>query len=588
MSTNTYSRRKQTKIGNKLAAKRELQTPAIVKLANIEDKLTGDSYEVFGFRKTLGRRGTLKIERDKARDKNALLSALLRKNAILPADQNAAHALIDKAIQSDPQRHRLHVKHLGWLPGGKGFALKRGVIGSAGRRLELRPPIWVNARQVGDLQIKGTLEDWQRHVVGPSRYSDLLIFLLASAFAGPLLRFSGLQNFGTNIVGPSKIGKTTGLLVAASVIGIGTERQLPNWNATSSAFMETALGFNDLFSPVNEVGLLAGKKSDAYGPIRERIYIFSEGRDKARLSSSSAAAAWTASMFRGIFISTSEHSFNAYAAYSGETRSDGEYARCMDVPAKRRGHTTIFNRYPKTVEPADRQAWARALLAKLRHNCARFHGSALVPFIKWLIEHDQEVRRRYPIYIKEFMRNVDELNLDGALEHAGRNFAHVYASGCIARRAGVLPLSDRIILRAVLSCFKAAVADIHGYTNTLGRGREALKAKLLSGKIGPGKRDVEMDPKRIPGYYNRTDEDRLQFTIYAKAFRGWFSNRAQAIAVLLWLDDEGLLIRGNKRGAPSLKSTGWAEHSPRWPGGKVVKSIQFWAPFGLDSSSKFR
>ncbi len=79
-----------------------------------------------------------------------------------------------------------------------------------------------------------------------------------------------------------KIGKTTALLVGASAIGIGTERDLPNWNATSNAFLETARGFNDLVLPANEVGLLAGKRRDAYAPIRERIYAFSEGRDRAR------------------------------------------------------------------------------------------------------------------------------------------------------------------------------------------------------------------------------------------------------------------------------------------------------------------
>ena len=44
------------------------ENPWIIKYANVEDASTGDSFEVFAFNKTLGRKGTLRIERDKARD----------------------------------------------------------------------------------------------------------------------------------------------------------------------------------------------------------------------------------------------------------------------------------------------------------------------------------------------------------------------------------------------------------------------------------------------------------------------------------------------------------------------------------------
>ncbi len=53
--------------------------PWIIKFANVEDASTGDCYEVFAFRKTLGRKGKLRIERDKARDSRAVLAALAGK-----------------------------------------------------------------------------------------------------------------------------------------------------------------------------------------------------------------------------------------------------------------------------------------------------------------------------------------------------------------------------------------------------------------------------------------------------------------------------------------------------------------------------
>ena len=242
----------------------------IIKSANIEDAATGDSYEVFKFRKTFGRNGYLRIERDKARDNRAVLAALARKNAVLPHEENDAIKLINAAIKSEPRHLRLHVRRLGWLANRKGFALKRSVICARSSGRQLRPPLCVNDRQVGVLESSRTLVQWQQQVAQRATYSTRLMLVLAAAFAAPLVRISGLQNFGINIFGKSKVGKTTALLVGTSVIGIGNERDLPNWNSTNSAFLETGRGFNDLLLPANEVGLLAGKRRDAYASIRER------------------------------------------------------------------------------------------------------------------------------------------------------------------------------------------------------------------------------------------------------------------------------------------------------------------------------
>ena len=40
--------------------------PWIIKSANVEDAASGNSYEEFAFKKTLGGKGRLRIDRDKA------------------------------------------------------------------------------------------------------------------------------------------------------------------------------------------------------------------------------------------------------------------------------------------------------------------------------------------------------------------------------------------------------------------------------------------------------------------------------------------------------------------------------------------
>ena len=388
--------------------------------------------------------------------------------------------------------------------------------------------MWVNDRQVGVLKSKGTLEQWQQHVAGRVVHSTRLMLVLAVAFAAPLVRISGLQNFGVNIFGRSKVGKTTALLVGASAIGIGTERDLPNWNSTNNAFLETARGFADLMVPANEVGLLAGKRRDAYAPIRERIYLFSEGRDRARLSSSTMATTWVSSIWQGIFVSTSEYSFNDYAAFSGETRGSGEFARCLNVAAVEKGRATVFDSYPKNLERKRRKRWARAQLSELRGNCARFHGTALEPYVAHLITTSRQLPTKVEKYSEKFMKAVRAMRLDGALEHAGRNFALIYAGGCMAMEAKLVPWTEERLFQAIESCFRAAVEDIRGHTNILGRARSILKRKLQSDEIVEVRPGEVVTPEQCAGYWQDAAGIR-NYTIHAKAFVGWFASRAQAV-----------------------------------------------------------
>ncbi len=552
--------------------------PWIIKYANVEDAATGDSFEIFAFTKTLGRKGKLRIERDKARDSRALLAALARKNAVLPHEEPGAAKLVEAAIKSEPRYHRLHVRQLGWLPGRKGFALKRRVIYARAGARKLRPPLWVNDRQVGDLKSRGTLEQWQRHVARPALRSTRLMLILAAAFAAPLVRISGLQNFGINLFGESKVGKTTALLLGASVIGIGTERALPNWNSTRNAFLETAQGFKDLIMPANEVGLLAGKRRDAYPSIREWIYAFSEGHDRVRHSSSTIATNWASSSWQGIFVSTSEYSFNDYAAFSGETRGSGEFARCLDVAAVAKGHATVFDSYPTNVERERRKRWARTQLTELRRNCARFHGTALEPYISHLITISRQLPRKVEAHCAKFMKAVRAMHLDGALEHAGRNFALIYAGGCMAIEAEVLPWTKARLFHAVEVCFRAAVDDIRGHTNALGRGRALLKKMLQSNDIVQARSGKTVTPGQCAGYWHEEHGIR-SYTIHAKELYRRFASRAQAVAVLRWLYDSGNLIAERGKLTPSPKTAQWAERACRWPGGKIAKSIRFRDPF---------
>ncbi len=548
----------------------------VKKVANAEDEGSGNSFEIFRFVKVNGRKGKVAVERDKARDVDYLYRLLLKKNAALPTDDDDAKSLIQEAINQDPKRYELHATHVGWRPNRAGFVLKGSIIGGSEALPRLKPPLWINDRQVGSLKNRGSLEEWRRLVAEPAAYSSRMMLLISAAFATPLLKVVRTPNFGVNLYGLSKVGKTTALLAATSVIGIGQERDLPNWNATSSAFLETARTFNDLLLAVNEVGLLSGKRGDAYGAIRERIYTFSEGADRARMSASSLASSGS-SQWRGIFVSTAEYSFNDYAAFSGETRSEGEFARCLDVAAAVRGLPTVFDRHPEQITKAAGR-WSQRQLIKLRGACERQCGTALPIYIAYLVDQGRALRKNVRARQKIFLTRAKRLKLDGALDHAAKNFALIFAGGSLAIDAGILPWEKEALLEAIALCFEAAVFDIRGHVDALEAAKNHLRKRLSSGEVVQRTAGAIFGPDEHPAYFERRDK-KIWFTVSSKAFAGWFDNRAQLIAILRWLYEQGLLDIGEKRMTSSVKSTDWAERQRRWPSRANPRSFTFAHPF---------
>lgn len=395
------------------------------------------------------------------------------------------------------------------------------------------------------------------------------------------------QNFAINIFGPSKVGKTTALLASTSLFGIGVEQRLPNWNSTTAAAMEDARGYNDLLLPGNEAGLIDGKKRDAYSVIRSRIYSFAEGRDRSRMSKASITTPKDSATYRGIALYTAEYSFEEYAAFAGEVRSQGEYARAMDVPAVSEGRKTIFDRYPGGMPTARRPAWARNQVVALRRACARQCGTAIRPYVEHLMKLGDKLPALVRASVETFMQHVRTLGLDPALEHAAQNFGLLYAAACLGIEANVFPWNKAATLADVLKCFEQAVRAIKGHEETLDAAKRELRKRLSTEDIRPVTKGGAFGPADAVGFLRKENRGGV-YTIHSKAFRIWFSNRTQCVSVLRWLFDEGLLDQGMSRAKPSATATEWAEHSPRWPDGTTQRSFVFRDPFATPLIRKSR
>ena len=543
---------------------RERELPLLFKIANAEDQATGDAYELFEFRKVRNGKGTLRVPRQEARDLKKMKSVLTAKNGdaiffneILPTE-------VEKVINGEPAEYWLYAPHVGWLNDRRTYILQNAVFGRHPKDFKMYPPLWLNERQGVTIRQEGSLEDWQKEVAGTAQYSSILMLIMSAAFAAPLLKFVGLQSFMVNLFGLSRAGKTTALLASTSIIGIGRENGLTNWNTTDGGFSETARLFNDSLMPLNELGLMkGGKKKEAYPRIRQLIYWFSEGRDTNRNSASAYSTSNQSSEWSGILVSTAENSIEYLAQLADERRDPGEYARSSDVPANFEGNTTIFDRYPPKLEEERRDRWARRRLHSLRVACQTNHGWAIKTYVEYLIKHKGEVEGWTKEYVADFLKKLQNKPDEGALLHSAQNFALIYAGGMHAIDAGIVFWDRELLREAIERCFQASIKETRLVDETEMAAREILKKQLVS--LNLPEKQAGHDLKARPAIGFKTSSgDHWICSIRSAEFTTWFPSTAHLYAALRWLDRTGRLRKRDNADEPNGTNKNWAEKTVKW------------------------
>ena len=125
----------------------------ISKIANAEHEETGDGFDIFQFRKPLGRVGTVSIARDEAVNEVAVLKKIRQKNGVLPRSDAAAKQLAQAAISSEPKEYRLLSQHTGWRLRDNCFVLLNRVINFGSSALKICPPPWTEQLPFGPVSM---------------------------------------------------------------------------------------------------------------------------------------------------------------------------------------------------------------------------------------------------------------------------------------------------------------------------------------------------------------------------------------------------------------------------------------------------
>lgn len=239
-----------------------------------------------------------------------------------PSDRRRLNDYISWANPSVTARA---VTRTGWH--GTAFVLPDRTIGDT----ESEPIHYQAATAEGvNLGTAGKLDRWRECVAAPCAGNSRLVLALSAGFAATCLGLIAQEGFGIHYRGDSSAGKTTGLLVAASIWGPPDFKR--TWRATGNALEGIAALHSDLLLCLDEMGELSPKDAGA------TAYMLANGSGKNRAHRDGSARA--ATRWRVLFLSTGEIGLSELIAEAGGRRS--VQSTCQPTPAPSSGFSRSY------------------------------------------------------------------------------------------------------------------------------------------------------------------------------------------------------------------------------------------------------
>lgn len=362
---------------------------------------------------------------------------------LLIATSPAARNLLTQYIQTrQPEDYAICTDRVGWH--GHAFVLPHETLGERGDRIVFQS----EAPMENTFRSRGTVDQWRERVGAPCAGNSRLVFALAAAFAGPLMRPARMESGGFHYRGDSSSGKTTALKVAASVYGGASFLQ--RWRTTDNALEATAAQHSDCLLILDELAQLDPKTAG------ECAYMLANEQSKARASRT--AAPRPRLTWRLLFLSAGELGLADHMAEGGKRTRTGQEVRMADIPAdagkglgafeELHGHDggAVFSRY-------------------LVGQAASVYGAVGRAWLLWLAEQADTIGRTIREATTRLAAEMVPSGASGQVERVAARFALVGAAGELATDAGLTGWSAGESERAALACFNAWLAARGGKGN---------------------------------------------------------------------------------------------------------------------------
>ena len=390
-----------------------------------------------------------------------------------------------------PKRYRLAAE-TGWIDRADGALLyiRPGQI----KTNALDTEIYCYSGRFAPAKSAGTLEDWKTNVAVSCEKHPLLVFALCSAFAGPLLKYAGIESGGFTLGGLTTAGKTTALQVAASVWGHGGDpgaygevAYCRSWSMTPTALESVAASHNDSLLCLDELG-----KADR-STYSRMVYLLSGGSGKARGLPDGEMRALRS--WRVFVLSSGELSSADKIAEGGSAAKGGQRLRLLDIRVPESG---IFS-HGQDANAAD----------NLKRVCAQLYGTAGPAFIGGLIDglDAVQIHEKVGRAVQRHAESLTPINSTAETKRAIKKFALVKIAGLIASNAGVLPFDASLISGSIQSVLNAWLVDRQGDASDSERALSDLRGFLLANRARMMYADESAAhvPAKLIGYVHRRD-----------------------------------------------------------------------------------
>lgn len=432
--------------------------------------------------------------------------------------------LIDYLNSKNTYKTFTRVDRLGWIPDTHIFMLGDGPVGCANDDEYI-----YTGNNPTQSDVAGTLDEWRDEVAALCLGNSRLLLSTSLAFAGPLLRLANQNSFGVHLVGPSSIGKSTAMLVAASVLGKPANK-IQTWNATKVGLETTAGLFNDSTLFLDEIG-----QADPH-VLGDTIYMLANGEGRARANADLSRRAKL--QWRTTFLSNGEVDLEHSLASVGKRHKAGHDVRMINIEADtdRHGIFEELHGHPN----------GASLSKAFAERTTQYHGIAFRSFVEELTLDINGAQAFVDEHRADMMRQLGAKECDGQVQRVADAFGLISAAGELANRFGITGWPAGSVAAVVEQQFRKWLA-IRGTSGSLEEAdiiqrlvntRELLKGVVLA--EGPN----VSKPGESYGY-DHGPNLHLFVGGFHKTFDGYNANYVHKV-----LRKHGILTHGTGRNLP--------------------------------------
>ncbi|MEO5344402.1 MAG: DUF927 domain-containing protein, partial [Gammaproteobacteria bacterium SHHR-1] len=350
--------------------------------------------------------------------------------------------LLNQFLQTAaPAARCLATEKTGWVGGC--FVLPDATIGQTDQRILLQ----TGGTRISGYGCAGSLDGWRKQVAVHCTGNSRLILAVAAAFAAPLLHICDAEPGGFHLRGASSLGKSTAMLVAASVWG-GHDR-LRRWRATDNSLEVVACENNDALLLLDEL-----KEADPK-TLGQSIYMLAHGAGKVRLSRD--ATARPILTWRVLLVSSGEIGLADHVEAAGQRFNAGMEARVVDVPADAGQGFGLFDTLHHFTSGGD-------LARHLTEASKRHHGHAARAFIEKVAQDPDAIKTRWTQARDALVAAmVGQQDAAGMVYRVASRFALCAFAGELASEWGITGWQPGEATRGVTTTFGAWLNARGGY-----------------------------------------------------------------------------------------------------------------------------